>query len=634
MYFQEENMNLMNNKVTERISVFLKKCGIPDMFLVRFAGLYFIVSGINLILAKSDDQNAVTMWKEFIADSSFTANMLWVALGFVLLSVFHYFTEKKFHIADALTLFSGVLLFSLSLMWRNDNYYLCIGVAAVAVVFISYLMGKIDHGRFEKLPSWAAGAIVFTTAAVVTIFVSVTTIAKHRCFGTSCFDFGIFVQMFHSMAEDLTAVTSCERDKLLSHFYVHASYIYYALVPFYALFPNENTLFIAQAILSMGGVIPLFLLAKKHKYEGLSLVAACMIYIFYSGLVAPCYYDFHENAFLPTILMWLLYAMDQRKMVLFYLMSVLVCIVKEDAPLYVICIALFFLFDEKTVKRFHGVIITCLAVVYFILITNWLTEYGDGQMMTSSRLGDLTIDPEAGFGGIVKNVLVNPSYFFSLFVQEQTLLFFLQTMIPLIFLPFMTKKIHRFMLIIPYVIMNLVIGAGYRYAADIGYQYIFGPSCLLIYMAILNCKDMERERRNTLATVSAVVSMITVFSLVSGRISHFENYRDKKDYYRNLEACLDTVPRDAAVISNTWFLPHIADRKEVYIFDKNDFVKEGEDTYTALKDMDRYDFYVLSRRDENTNLAIPYLEEAGYTVFNETENFIVIYVSPDYQFAE
>ena len=44
-------------------------------------------------------------------------------------------------------------------------------------------------------------------------------------------------------------VTTCERDRVLSHFAVHVSPIYYLFLPFYALFPSPVTLEVLQALL-------------------------------------------------------------------------------------------------------------------------------------------------------------------------------------------------------------------------------------------------------------------------------------------------------------------------------------------------------------------------------------------------
>ncbi len=616
---------------TGKIAPALASLGIPDMFLMRFIGVFLLLSGFNIFSLKDKLLNPVTVWKEFVGGVPQGTWLPWMLLGFAGLTVLYYCLPQKFRVSDHIALFTGTIYFACALMWRNNDFYLAISVAAVAIVLVGYLVSKLRPEQFESLPDLSAGIIVFGTAIAVTFFVSLTTVAQHLVFGTSTFDFGIFVQMFHSMAEDFTAVTTCERDKLLSHFYVHASYIYYLFAPFYWLFPSENTLLIGQAILAMGGIIPLFMMARKHEYKGFGLVAICMIYVFYTGVLGPCYYSFHENAFLPTLLMWTLYAMDQRKYKLLYLMAFLVCIVKEDAPLYIICIGMYLFFSEKSRKRFHGLILTAASAIYFVLIMDFLVRSGDGQMMTSSRFGHLMITPEDGFGGMAWNILRNPAYFISLFIQEDTLLFFLQTMIPLLFLPFATTKIHRYLLFLPYLIMNLVIGADYGYAADMGFQYIFGPACLLIYLFMVNCDDMERHKRNILSSAAAVTAFITCITMLSGELSSWESYKTRRDYFQSIEDCLDTIPENGSVVLNTWLLPHVADRAEVYTLDNNDYIIDAAtETFQGIKEPGRYDFFVLRTTEKYFNEVSAELLRLGFTEYNRLPDYMVIYMSPHY----
>ena len=627
------------------VKAFFARCGIPDMFMCRFVGLYFIISGIILQIQRKEHVHSVNHWKDYIKAMPTGKAIAGFVLGFIALTAIYYFIPKKFKIIDQILLFGGTMFFSLSLMLRNDNYYLAIGVSMIAAVFISYLMGKVSHEKLENFPEKPTVVIIFSLMAIVLMFVALMSVYRHKVFGSSTYDFGIFAQMFYSMKEHFTAVTTCERDKFLSHFNVHASFIYYLLLPVYALVPKEETLLVSQAVLVISGVIPLYLIVKNRGFNGAIRIAACVVYIFYGGLVAPCFYDYHENSFLPTLLMWLMYAVDRKKYILFYIMSALTCIVKEDAPLYVICISLYVLIEEKGWKRLHGLIMMGISGIYFILINKWLGEYGDGEMMASTRFGNLTLEKGDSLMSIVSNVLKDPGYFFSLLIQERSLMFFFQIMFSLMFLPFMTRKLQRYLLMIPFIIMNLVVGTSYAYAAQLGYQYIFGPSCLLIYLAIVNASELEHERRNTLMTTASVVCVITAFCLISGRISGYESYKKREDYWRHLEECLDRVPQDARVIVNTWFLPHLADREEVYIFDKNDFTTNPDvqsdyfgDIATGLKDMNRYDFYVLSTGDENTEIAIPYLQEGGFRCVDGTEDYILMFASaewlaahPDYE---
>lgn len=608
--------------------------GLPNMFLMRFIAVFMLISAVQLCRLNKVFQ-PVSNWKEYVGASSLPMLLLSMLLCFICMTFLYKLLPKKMKILDPLLLIGSTVFFGIAMMWKNNDFYVCLGMMAICIVFTVYAMGRLKNETLEKVPVWAAAAVVGAAALGICIFVSVTSVAHHRIFGTSTFDFGIFVQMFHSMADNLTAITTCERDQFLSHFNIHSSFIFYFLAPFYALFPNENTLLIAQAILAMGGVIPFVLILKNHNFKGGVQIAGAFLYVFCAGILTPCYYDFHENAFLPTILMWLLYAADTKKIWLFYVMSTLTCMVKEDAPLYVMCIALFFLFEEKSYKRLHYLVVLLLSLAYFSFITNWLTKNGDGSMMAASRFGNLTINPDDGFAGIVKNVLTDPAYFFSLFFskddKKNSLEFFLQILVPLAFLPFMTKHIHRFLLMIPFIIMNLVVGQNYQYACKIGYQYIFGTACLLIYMAIINAADMEPDRRNLYIFAAAAASVVMLTSSISGKISYYTRYTSQKEHFQQMEECLDSIPGDASVAANTWYVPHIADRNEVYIVDGADLTADpANEENKILIDPYRCEFYALSPNDENTPYIVQSLESAGFTLYNELAGSILIYASPAY----
>ncbi len=623
------------DKTVERLKKVNERYGFSEMLLMRLIGVFMLISGINLQRIQLGDGqriNSLNSWKEYVGEVSFPLLLLWGLCGVSILTFIYSSIPKRYRIFDQTVAIIGSIFFGIEMMWRNTSFYNCLGVMLVVMVFTAYAMKKTDTEVTDHLPKWLSPTIIFICAGGVCAFAATTTVCHHLIYGTSTFDFGIFVQMFHSMKEHFTAVTTCERDVILSHFNVHASFIYYLLLPFYAIFPSPNTLLIAQAILSMGGIIPFYLLLKKHDFKGVPMIGASFLYIFCTGIVFPCYYDFHENAFLPTILMWLLYAVDSKKMPLFYIMSFLTCMVKEDAPLYVFCIALYFLFEEKSSKRWNSLVIILVSGIYFVAITNWLTQNGDGSMMTSSRFGHLQINEAAGFAGIVKNILSNPSYFFSLFFKEESLIFFLQIMLPLCFLPFLTKKISRFLLMLPFVIMNLVVGANFGYACMVNYQYIFGPSCLLIYISILNAEDFGKEKRNTFMVAGAAASMILLTSTISDSIAYVSRYKVAHNIYQAMDDCLDRVPLDAKVAINTWYLPHIAQRDYVYLLDGADLkVDPADPNNKIMTEPERYDVVILSPGDENTCFFVPDLEKHGFRKVDEAEGQMYVYYSPNYQ---
>lgn len=624
---EQEKKKITFQTIIENISGFFKRAGISDMFILRFAGAFFLISGINISIIKKSEITAINKWQEFVGEVNFTRTLILMIAVFAVLTVIHWFIPEKLRITDQSFAIVSILYFDIMLLWKNSDSYVAIGVMLVSLVFIYNALTKMRKTKYiYKIPWWICGIIILLFAVMVTVFVSVTSICHHKNFGTSTHDLGLFVQMYHNLSTNLTAVTTCERDEFLSHFYIHASYIYYLLVPVYKLFPKAETLLIAQAILAMGGIIPTFLIAKKHNMKGLSLIFIGIAYVFCSSLISPCYYDFHENCFLPTLLMWLLWAVDSKKYILFYVFSILVCIVKEDAPLYVICIGIYMLFEDKNKGRINGLIMAVISGIYMMIITSWLTNNGDGQMMTSARFGMLLIDSEGGLKEVVKNTLADPGYFFNLIIKENTVKFFLQVMLPMLFLPFFTKKLYRYMLMMPFIITNLVIGSSYGYAANIDYQYIFGPVCLLFYMCIINLGDMGQIHKRELPVIMGCASLIMAIGTQSNRINYYENYMLNKEYNIQIEEILESIPDDASVLCDTWLVPHIANRSEVYLLDNNDYNAEEN----TIVNLEKYDFFVISTYSEVYSNMQPLFEELGITLYASANNHIEIYKSSQY----
>lgn len=601
----------VKGKLEREVKANLQRFGIPDMLLLRIITSYFCFFAVEICKLRSNGNIlSVDTWREFTVRISFADMLVSVLAGVVIMSAVCIFLPEKYKGLESAAAIGATIFFSCALLWRYNNVYLSVAVTVVSLVVIGYALGKLGDERLsDKLNVFDCGTAVTVLAVFSTVSVIIISIYRHRAFATTTHDFGLFVQMFHSLAEDLSAVTTLERDKLISHFEIHASYIYYLLVPFFKLFPREETLLVAQAVLSMGGIVPLFLIAKRREFKGIPLIFICAMYAFCTGIIAPCFYDFHENAFLPTLLMWLLWATECRKPVPFYIISVLVCIVKEDAPLYIICIGLYWFFEHKGNRhRFHGLISAGCAGVYMMLITSWLTKHGDGEMMTSSRFGHLIIGEEGGIVEVVINSISNPGYLLSLLVQEDTLAFFIQMLLPLLFLPLFTKKIHRFLLIIPFVVTNLIIGAKYGYAANMNYQYVFGTVTLLIFMAVINLSDFSPKLKKDIPILLGCAALMMTIGTTSHQVVKIGTYNRDKAYYQSLEETLDSLPDDAVIGGDPFLLPHIADKDNVYIFDFKDVNKEEK----TINEPEKYDYIVLRNGAEMFEFAEPLLEDEGY----------------------
>lgn len=556
------------NKILEffqKGNKFINNASLPHL-LMRFIGSYLLAAAYfifkNSVFAEREDTiRPIYNWKEYREDVSILALVVITALIFIIISILRYKLPRiRF---DVYTMIAGFVLFSVSSLWRNESIYLVIVLTILTAIF-GYIGFRYERKNAEiKMPFWVACLIVLLFAGFTATIVATTTICQYKSYGTSCFDMGIFIQMYHSMINDLSLVTTCERGKFLSHFAVHCSPIYYLLLPFYYLFPRAQTLLIAQAVIIAIGVIPLMGICKSYRFKNSSIIFWGITYLFCAELINPCYYHFHENAFLPPLLMWLFYSIEKKKPVLMYIFMALVLMVKEDAPIYIVCIGLYLIFqkDKKDIK-IHGFIMVVIAGLYFVIVTSLMGKYGEG-VMTSRTYGNLMIDHDAGFGEIIKTVLLNPAYFLSQLVKEDTLIFFITVMMPIGFMPFVTKKYSVLWLCLPFVLMNLA--TGYGYASQTGYQYVFGTSTCLIYATVVNTASLNTEKKKLLPMYTSIATVYMAVSLFSGRvIDKYDSYKNNRERFDNRDAVVEVIPEDASVIADTWYLPTLANRNEIY----------------------------------------------------------------------
>lgn len=550
-----------------------------------------------------------------------------VSFGTLLLGVFGFFALfsclaffcKDFPVDSwVLLLFSFVCYCYWSLACEDEeNAFLT--VLAVIVVFAMVVVTFIRQNQ-SLLSSLSLGKR--STAFLVGILgviscgiIIVITVLRYRTFSSPNFDFGLFCNMFHNMKKTGLPYVTSERDKLLSHFAVHVSPIYYLLLPFYFVFPYPETLQVGQAIVLAAGIVPTVLLAKHFGLSNKLTVLMAGLYAFYPALSAGCFYDLHENCFLPLFLLLTFYFFEKKMYLPMYVSAAFVLMVKEDAAIYLLVFAAFILLSEKNLL--HGSILAVLSLGYFFLATYLLREFGEGVM--TSRFQNLILDKETGLFGAIKTILLNPGYALTqLFTTSKNtwekVAYVLQMLLPLGFLPFCTKKPSRWLLLAP-MLINLL--SYYVYQYDISFQYHFGITAFLVYATLKNLPELALPTKQTLLGIAAAACcclyLTTVMPTCQGYI---DRYSQDRDSYQNMEAFLDTIPEDASVSCSGFLLPHIADRDIIY---ETEYHKNAPDIDYVVLDM---------RFKQSHSIKEAYLQQ-GYTFHSQCEDLILVLQAPD-----
>ncbi len=482
--------------------------------------------------------------------------------------------------------------------------------------------------KAEKSWLW----ITVGVSAAFFLFVSAWTVGRVYSFSAPTYDFGIFSQMFYYLKETGLPMTTVERDGLLSHFAVHVSPVYYLMLPFYWLFPVPAVLQALQAAVITSAVIPLWRIGGNRGLTGAQRLIACVILLLYPAFSGGTGYDIHENCFLTPLILWIFYGIDRKNIAITAVAALLTLSVKEDAAVYVAVIGLWL--SVKTALRFKaseirdlvtGIMLLTGALGWFFLVTGWLARSGDGVM--TYRYSNFMYGGSSSLITVIKAVLMNPMKALYECVDGEKLQFIGETMLPLLGLPLLTRRCERYLLLIPYLLVNLM--PDYQYQHDIFFQYSFGSTAFVMYLTVVNLSDFQKEGQRCAALVaSALVSALCFGFLVvpKGLTCPVQAVR-YHSYYQNIRDCLDRVPAGASVAATTFHTAHLSQREILYDIQycSREHLLETDYVVLSLTAKSDYAKYATPGKENGLENLIRLLEKNGYTQYESLDDILVIY---------
>ncbi len=487
-------------------------------------------------------------------------------------------------------------------------------LAACVLVFALLLVFACRGWEENAVPKPSAGksgiAAGLTAVLAVGFFllVSAWTVGRVYSFSAPSYDFGIFAQMFHSMRTTGLPITTLERDGALSHFAVHVSPIYYLLLPFYMLVPKPETLQVLQAAVLASAAIPLYLTGKRHGLPPFVRTGLCALLLLYPAYAGGASYDIHENAFLTPLILWLFYGLDRKSVPLTAVFALLTVMVKEDAPVYVGIIALWLLLKGLLRKggRWElvtGVALMAFALSYFFAVTSYLANSGQGVM--TYRYKNFIYDGSDSLVTVIKAVLLSPMKAVFECVDKEKLQFIGLTMLPLAGIPLLTRRYERFVLLIPYILVNLM--SDYQYQHDIFFQYTYGSTACLMYLVTVNLADIKEQKLRFAALALALCISASCFGaqILPKAAQYPEKCKTYAAYYDKLRDVLDTVPEDASVAATTFYTTYLSQRDTLY-----------DVRYASREHVLSCAYVVVSVTEKNSFKAYAVNGENGY------ENFV------------
>lgn len=509
---------------------------------------------------------------------------------------------------------------------------------ALAVIALTWIFMKkqgIDLPRRDISPRLSfiivtAGFVLFSAFFIVLLW------SRSLALCSPCYDLGIFTQMYDNMAESFLPMTTCERGEHLSHFAVHFSPILYLLLPFCYITDPVTMLVFAQVILVFSAVFPLWLICRRAGLSATVTTVVSLLFLLYPAMSSGAFYDFHENAFLAPLILWTLYFVHAEKWIPTFIFALGVLTVKEDAAMYVGFIALYMFFSRR--KYWQGALMLVMTLGYFLFATHMLLSSGEGVMLGSRYYNVIGYD--GSFVDLIKVALVDPALYAIESMNTDKLLYALNMLLPLAFLPLMTDKPSRWLLIAPLFVINLVTDYVYQY--DLGFQYSFGSGALMTYLAAVNLADIipqpavaddsadvipdgSRKLKTRLGAAVLAFALFASVFLMSARLPsqsyYVRLYSQEKDDISTANEVLASIDRDKSVMATSMYLTPLYDVDELYhssqVLDDHGYIKIFTDV--VVLDLRPY-MHDASKADD---YARAYLL-SGYEITTEIDDLIMV----------
>ena len=559
--------------------------------------------------------------------------VLGIVMTVALWCLSHFWRAENWERWLILAVFS---ILSLGCLWISATWPFLVWCLLCFLILTMYAVAGWN-GRPEAYPKQnvVCGAYYWITAAISILFflyVGLWTVSRVYSFSTPTYDFGIFSQMFYYMKHTGLPMTTLERDGLLSHFAVHVSPIYYLLLPFYSLAPRPETLQILQAAIKTSAVVPIWLIGKCCVMSGLQRLLICVVMLLFPAFAGGTSYDIHENCFLMPLVLWLFFGISRKNAAVTATAAILTLTVKEDAAVYVAIIGLWLI--VKTVLRTQkldvwnlitGIAMTAISVAWFIAVTRYLAKTGDGVM--TYRYNNFMYDGSSSLIAVIKSVILNPMKAVYECADSEKTFFTVITLLPLLGMPLLTRRYERYILLIPYVLVNLM--SDYAYQHDIFFQYAFGSIACLLYLTVVNLADRKLawQRTAVLATMAfacAVCFAITVVPKANASIRQSVQYRG---YYESIRESLSTIPENADVAATTFYTTQLSQREILYDvrYCSKAHLLSSEYVVLSLNSEQEYSRYASPGKGDGFMRLTELLVSEGYAVYHTLDGVLVIY---------
>jgi uncharacterized membrane protein len=455
---------------------------------------------------------------------------------------------------------------------------------------------------------WIAMGLVSLMVLLFSVFFIAFVISRQDAFLTAAEDMGnmdqavwsiIHGQILHQTICNVVSDTNCYSAAGFSRFAIHFEPMLFPVSLTYLIWSGPKTLLVLQTLVVASGAFPAFWLARLRLRNELASVAIALVYLLYPAQQQATIFEFHAVTFTASLLLFTLYFMYTRQTVWLFIFAILSMACKEEIPLV---IAFFGLWSIIFQQRWRSGFVLVFLAIGWIGMTFWAYRHFSptGHPLLASRYADLGNGPI----DILRNVLLHPRSLIYQHVLESSHRVYLRILLaPVGYLPLLAPWI--LVLALPSIAINLFssdpnqyLGV-FHYSAEIVPVLIFATieaivviiwACQWFVTRLREQKQDAQRQPNEQKLVSShrldhwlrpvmlfILISFVLFNVVRedipyGSLPITRGFTWPRITYheRLAQNFLNMIPNSASVSAQSSLVPHVSERKSIYLFPYQD----------------------------------------------------------------
>jgi uncharacterized membrane protein len=421
---------------------------------------------------------------------------------------------------------------------------------------------------------WDVGlVIVCGAAAVFTAYMIWLCVLRYDAFSAARFDLGNMVQAVWSTAHGHLLATTDTSGQQISRLGSHVDPVLAVFAPLWWIWPSPVMLLVAQVVIVATGAVPVYWLGMRWIGDWRIAVACAGTYLLYPPLLGMVLFDFHPVAFATPLLLWCIWAIEERHNALLGIFATLSVLTKEEVGIAVAGLGLWVLIHHRRPRVALYLIIGGLgwsAIAVGLIIPHFAPS---GASPFIARYGEFGTSTSS----IAKSVVLHPVHALHLLAKGGRRAYVFDLLWPLLFLPLLSPLL--LVGAVPELLLNMLTNDSAQYSIHFQYTAVITPFLIAAMIrGVARVRRMHWTSGRILRAPALWVALLLGVSVVAGyRLGPLPLWRHVpggatwgKDQFtadahsESLARAAALVPDDVSVSASDPLGSHLSARGRVY----------------------------------------------------------------------